>query len=383
MEINMNSKLRPYRPISPGEILKEELEARDWTQRDFAEIIGRPVQVVSEIISGKKAITPETAILFGEAFGTSAELWLNLESSYRLDLLHQKQQKLDLVSRKAELYSRAPIKELIKLGWIQASESIDELKEEVLNFLGIIDLNEKSPLIAKFCRTFKGNFDSPSLEAWVRMAVIEASRKSCLDFNRRKLKRAIPALISLSADETLTSQVPQKLSELGVRMVFVPHLPKTKVDGAAFWLDKNSPVIALSLRLNRVDNFWFTLMHEIAHILEGYHNEKPYMDTDLLKPRDSLISDKPQDEDEKQANKMARDWLIPQEQFDLFVANTNRYFSRKMVLDLAKELGIHPAIVVGRLQYEERIPYTNLRNLLGKSREIFSGTYPKTYRKEI
>jgi HTH-type transcriptional regulator/antitoxin HigA len=374
----MNSKPRPYRPISPGEILKEELEARDWTQGDFAEIIGRPIQVVNEIITGKKAITPETAILFGEALGTSAELWLNLESSYRLDLLHQKQQKVDLVSRKAELYSRAPIKELIKLGWIQASESIDELKEEVLVFLGITDLNENSPLIAKFRRTFTGNFDSPSLEAWVRMAVIEANRKPCPAFNRRKLKRAIPDLISLSADETMTSQVPQKLCELGVRMVFVPHLPKTKVDGAAFWLDNNSPVIALSLRLNRVDNFWFTLMHEIAHILEGYQNKRAYMDTDLIKPRNSLVSDKPQDEDEKQANKMARDWLIPQEQFDAFVANTRPYFSRNVVLDFAEKLGIHPAIVVGRLQYEEKIPYTNLRNLLGKSREIFSGIHLKT-----
>lgn len=73
--------------MKPGDILKEELQAREWTQKEFAEIIGRPVQVVNEIIAGKKAITPETACLFSAAFGTSAELWLNLENSYRLRLL--------------------------------------------------------------------------------------------------------------------------------------------------------------------------------------------------------------------------------------------------------------------------------------------------------
>lgn len=81
----MKDRKRPFRPVPPGEILKEELDARGWTQGDFAEISGKPLQAINAIIAGKKAITPETAILFSEALGTSPEFWLNLEDSYRKD----------------------------------------------------------------------------------------------------------------------------------------------------------------------------------------------------------------------------------------------------------------------------------------------------------
>ncbi len=84
----MEDKKRPFRPIPPGEILKEELDSRGWTQGDFAEIIGNPLQTINTIIAGKRAITPETAIIFSKALKTSPEIWLNLESAFRLDLLH-------------------------------------------------------------------------------------------------------------------------------------------------------------------------------------------------------------------------------------------------------------------------------------------------------
>ena len=85
----MDSKLRPARVVKPGEILREELDARGWTQKDFAEITGRPAQTISEIVHGKKLITPETAVVFSQALGTSADMWLNLESAYRLRLAEE------------------------------------------------------------------------------------------------------------------------------------------------------------------------------------------------------------------------------------------------------------------------------------------------------
>ena len=103
----METKLRPARVVKPGHILKEELEARGWTQKAFAQVIGRPAQMVNEIISGKKSITPETALLFSAAFGTSPELWLNLESSYRLRLMETDTETSE-VARRAEKLSAAP-----------------------------------------------------------------------------------------------------------------------------------------------------------------------------------------------------------------------------------------------------------------------------------
>lgn len=77
----MNFNLRPAQPVSPGEILSAELEARGWTQKDIAEITGRPHQAINEIVKGSKQITPDTAIELSQALGTSSEFWLNLESN--------------------------------------------------------------------------------------------------------------------------------------------------------------------------------------------------------------------------------------------------------------------------------------------------------------
>jgi HTH-type transcriptional regulator/antitoxin HigA len=81
---------RPFRPVAPGEILRDELSARCWTQRQLAQRLGRPFQLVNEIINGRKQITAETALDLAEAMGTSAEFWMNLESNYRLDLARQR-----------------------------------------------------------------------------------------------------------------------------------------------------------------------------------------------------------------------------------------------------------------------------------------------------
>src|SRR5580700_566187 len=114
--------LRPFTPISPGEILEEELQSRGWSQRDLAAVLARPVQVVNEIIAGKKAITPETALALSDALETSADYWLGLESRYRLDVLQSRKnpRQESTVQRRAKLFSRAPVNELIKRKWIKA-----------------------------------------------------------------------------------------------------------------------------------------------------------------------------------------------------------------------------------------------------------------------
>ncbi|WP_249328056.1 HigA family addiction module antitoxin [Xylella fastidiosa] len=116
----------------PGEFLRDELEARHWTQTELAEIIGRPVHTINEIIAGKKAITPETAIQLGKSLGTGPEVWMNLESQYQLSKVSGVDEQ---ISRRAELYSRFPIRQMIKRGWISASKNIDVLEQQVLEFL--------------------------------------------------------------------------------------------------------------------------------------------------------------------------------------------------------------------------------------------------------
>src|SRR5579862_8532770 len=106
----------------PGEFIKDELEARGWTQGDLARIMGRQVSVVSAIINGKRSLSSEIATELASAFGTSPEVWLNLQASY--DLSSVREQRAE-VSRRAKLFSLAPVNDMIRRGWIKASDDLE------------------------------------------------------------------------------------------------------------------------------------------------------------------------------------------------------------------------------------------------------------------
>lgn len=361
-------RLRPATPISPGEILQDELGARGWTQTDFAEIIGKPLQTVNEIIKGKKAITPETAIAFSSALGTSAELWLNLEASYRLDLLdHSTTLDSSAISRKAKLFAFAPVSELIKLKWIPCDKKkgkytdkhIGQIERGLCKFYDTANLDEVIPVNADYRTSSEYDATHSSLQAWLQKAKKTAAKVKVSKFNRDKLLQTIGTLVENSIEEDVLSGVEKFLSPLGVRIVFVKHLQRTKLDGAAFWLDEKNPVIGLTLRLNRVDNFWFTLMHELAHILYHFEDkQKTIFDESITEPGDSPR--------EKEADSFAQSWLIPEDKLGEFIKERNNYFTAQAVRKFAETLKVHPAIVVGRLQHDGHVPYSYMRNVLEK-----------------
>ena len=161
-------------------------------------------------------------------------------------------------------------------------------------------------------------------------------------------------------------RVPRVLADAGIRLVLLEHLPKTKIDGVMIWLDETSPVIALSLRMDRVDNFWFTLLHELSHV--RHHDEGNEVDSDITAvDRDGLA------ETERRANRDAADALVPAEKIESFIARKKPYFYRKDVLGFAGRMGVHPGIVVGQLQHRGAIKYTQLRKELAKVREFLIG----------
>src|SRR5262249_56919904 len=128
----------PAEAFPPGDFLREELAERGWTQADLAEILGKSLPLVNEVITGKREITPATAQALSAALGTSAQFWLNLESTYRLYLESQKRREDDAaVTRRAILYSRAPVKEMVKRGWIEVSSNVDVLEKRICDFFEI------------------------------------------------------------------------------------------------------------------------------------------------------------------------------------------------------------------------------------------------------
>lgn len=373
----MQSTLRPFRPISPGELLQEELEERGWTQADFSDIIERPIQTINGIIKGKKTITPETARELSQALGTSPQYWLDLEAAYRLDLLHEHDSEHNEIARKARLYQLAPVKELLKRGWIEVPEprELNALEIELCRFLRITSPAEEPALKFATRKTDRDDPHTPSQMAWASRVKELAEPLQVSSFSQDQLLETIRQLPRHSCQVEDTRRVPDILKTCGVRFVMVEHLPHTRIDGATLWLDEVSPVVALSLRYDRLDHFWYTLMHELAHVSECHGQEEQdlfVLDADLVGQHAGPANDNISHE--KIADEKAADWLIPQAELSRFVAQTRPYYSKKAILEFAHKIRVHPCIVVGRLQHAHEIPWQNHRRLFTTIRDVF----PKT-----
>lgn len=335
----------------PGPRISQELNARGWSQKDLAEVLGRPLQAVNEIVNKSKQVTPETAVQLGRAFGTTAEFWANLEALYRVRLAKQAAEDSD-VERRSRLYALAPVSELIRRGWIRASARVEDLERAVCDFLEIGNAREEpSAPVTKLRHTPTRDPETRAKVAWIKRAerLVRAQRVG--QFDRDAFGEAIPRLFDLALAPSDVSRLPGALADLGVRFVVVPHLPRTYLDGAAFVVDEH-PVIALTLRYDRLDNFWFTFAHEAAHVAHG--------DGGVLDDRPDRANRKG-DPAEQAADMAASGWLIEPGTLKTFREVTADTPTRPQIEAFAERVGRHPSIIVGRLQHDEVISWTQHR----------------------
>lgn len=364
-----NTHCNPVEVFPPGEFIRDELEARGWEQRDLARIMGRSTRLISELIAGKRSVTAETAQQLAEALGTTAQFWLNMETAYQL---YQLGKPSDAVSRRARLYSFAPIKDLVRRGWIVESDDVAVMEERVKWFYRTDSLDSPPSFLAAARKATNSSGDfTIAQQTWLFRARQLAETVNAAKFNKSSFSNDVLTLKSLLASPEDVREIPSVLSDLGVRCVVVEHLPGTLIDGACFWLDKNSPVVALSLRYDRLDYLWFTLMHEVGHVLAGDgHRSGLQLDSSLLEDtkRDQVMP--PVTDEESAANNFASSFLIPEDKLRDFVAEVQPRFSRKSVEAFADSIGVHPGLVVGRLHHLKAMPYRNLRSYLVKARSI-------------
>ena len=354
---------KPAEVFPPGEFIKDELEARGWSQADLAVILHRPIQVVNEIIAGKKAITPPTACGLASAFGTSPEVWLRLENAYRLSLA---QCMSDDVARRARLYGLAPIGDLLKRGWIRPSSSLEVLARQVADFFELTSIEDEPAMTLAPRKASSYHLVTSAQRAWCYRARHLAKALKTAKYDKGRFSRRIADLRTLSIDEQSVRRVPEFLADLGIRFVVVRHLPKSRIDGATFWLDSESPVVVMSLRYGRIDYFWFTLMHELAHVKQGERD----VDTNLVGTGAERTQQKP--EAEQRADKWASATLIPPADLNRLLGECGRQFSKDRIREFAQQIGVHPGIVVGQLQFRDRIGYSHSREMLVDVRPIIT-----------
>jgi len=357
----MIKKYSPSINIPAGEFIREELLFRKLKQDDLADILGVALKTVNQIISGAQGHTVQMAKKLSIAFGQSPDYWLSIYHNYLLR--KEKVINESSIKEKAYIYQKMPVREMMKRGWVKKTKKEDKLLKEVIKFWNIRSLNLEFiksfsfPCFRK-SESFK-NFNHFNAAAWFQRARNISKRISAPNFNKKKLTDLLNNLSVETFNENNIPYFINKLHSTGVKFFILKHLDKTYIDGASF-LDGNSPVIVYTVRFDRTDNFWFTICHEMAHVLKHLNQkDKYFVDcTENYEGRESI-------KEEREADEIANNALKKGIILNKF-KNYGKYIYRSYIQECAQELQIHPSIIVGLLQYDGLLKKTHLNGFKGK-----------------
>jgi HTH-type transcriptional regulator/antitoxin HigA len=325
-----------YEVPLPGMYIQEELDAREWSQRDLAFILGIEETALNKIVKGKTGISFEMSKALAKAFDIDADFFANLQKAYDFARAEEPDPG---VARRAALQTIYPVREMIKRGWVGP----DNLEIQVARFLKIADANEITHVAHVAKKTNSGEEATPSQIAWLCRVIQVAGSMPAKRYSEHALRNGLHRLHAFTIEPEEVRHVPNFLEKCGVRFIVVEGLPQGKIDGVCCWLDGSSPAIGMTLRFDRIDNFWFVLRHEIEHVLRGHGREQEIIDINLDKVSGSS-------EEEKQANDAAAEFCVPQNKMESFMVRKSPFFSERDILAFAKTMGVHPGLVVGQFQ---------------------------------
>lgn len=353
---DIQNQYRPDVVSPPGETLQELLESVGMTQAELAERTGRPKKTINEIVKGKAAITPETALQLERVLGVPASFWNNRERLYREHLAAQAE--ATELERHLGWLSRFPVTELVRRRWIQRAPRPVEQLRELLNFFAVASPEQwEAMAVAKVALYRRSEGSHPeALAAWLRRGEIEAQGVATGPFDRKPFGATLDRVRALTRDppESFRPRLTEACAQVGVAVVFVPEIPGCKVSGATHWMNGKA-IIQLSLRYKTDDHLWFTFFHEAAHILLHERSE-------IFLETDAPMSDAR----ESEADRFAADLLIPPAAYEAFTRGGAPDTSEALgeaIRDFAATLGIAPGIVVGRLQHDRRLPFNRCNEL--------------------
>jgi|HubBroStandDraft_1064217.scaffolds.fasta_scaffold48140_2 HTH-type transcriptional regulator/antitoxin HigA len=360
-----------WEPQSPGQALRAVLEEKGWTQEEAATVTGTSRQTIAQILSDKSGITAEMAITFAAAFGNTPSYWLKVDAEYRL---RQAKRGSGDIERRAKVFALAPIRDMQKRGWIKDTKNIDEIEEDLKQFFGVpvLDPPPQFSVATKRSASSPPNL-TPAQRAWCFRARSLAQAIQVAQFNP-ELKvtwELTEKLRELAAYPKEARHLPKLFAEYGIRFVVVEPLPGARIDGAAFWLNELSPVIAMSVRYDRIDNFWFTVMHECSHVR---HGDALSVDVDIEHDESHPDVCLALDLSEQRANVEAASYLIPASELDSFIGRVAPLYSKERIIQFAHSVKIHPGIIIGQLQHRGELHSSATREMLSKIRDIITET---------
>ncbi|CAN1548932.1 Cro/C1-type helix-turn-helix domain [Spirosomataceae bacterium] len=358
----MSTKNEYYSNIAfhPGETLKEKLEELNMGPKEFAIRTGKPEKTIIAILKGESSLTPEMAILFENVLKIPARFWI--KKQYIFDEFKAREKRAETLELAKNWAKSFPIKDMVQKRWIVASMKTEELVAELFSFFGV-----SSPLAWEnyfYNKQLKVAFrislahtkDPFSISAWIRQGEIQSSKLICGNFSESLFRSALLQIKSIMATQPTDffERLQSICLEAGVKVVYTPSINKAPLSGATRWID-NNPIIQLSGRYKQNDRFWFTFFHEAGHIL--LHGKKDifledieYSECDILK--------------EEEANKFAEKWTFSDEQEEEVL--TFGPLSLETIKIFASKFNTHPAMIIGRFQKKQLIPYSAGRDFFVK-----------------
>jgi HTH-type transcriptional regulator/antitoxin HigA len=326
---------------NPIAAIEFRMEQAGLAPRDLVPLIGSRAKV-SEVLSGRRPLTMRMARAIHEHLGVPAEVLLSRPG--------------DADAADADVdWRRYPLKEMAKLGWVPKTRDLaaraERYVKDLIRRAGGADVVAAALFRKSDHARSNAKSDPYALRAWCWQVLATANENRPRTRYRRGT--VTPGFLREVARLSGSTDGPRRAGELlesrGIVLVFVPHLRRTYLDGAALKLRDGTPVVALTLRYDRVDNFWFCLLHELAHV--GRHMEDgddAFLDDLTLREAPGA----PGSSKEREADEWAEEALIPRERWEASAVRVRP--SPMAVVQLANELHVHPAVVAGRVRFERR-----------------------------
>ncbi|GAB4325947.1 MAG: ImmA/IrrE family metallo-endopeptidase [Bacteroidales bacterium] len=344
----------------PGDTIKETLEYTGMNQAELAERMGRPKEKINDIIHGREPITTKTAFQLERVLGIPASFWINRENSYRKELYELQQE--EEFEKKSKWLSLFPVREMKKLGWLPDTKEKHKLVDSLLKFFGIASPAEWEKIyidnrVSVAFRTSLAFTSSPqAVSVWLRKGELQANEVHLQDYNKKGFKSALTQIKELAylMPDDFSVRLQSICAKNGVAVVFTPQLPKAPISGATRWYH-GKPLIQLSGRYKTNDHFWFTFFHEAAHIL--YHGKKEI----FLESQDDT---NPDPKKEEEADRFAANFLLSENEFKQITEQSE--LSENTIIEFAHKFRTPAGVIVGRLQRQGYIQYSQWNNLRQK-----------------
>ena len=362
----MTEPIAPFTPdwaSPPGESIVDILEERGWSQSELAQRLGYTEKHVSLLVNGKVALSMDAALRLEHVLGSTADFWLALETNYQKH--NARLESMKLHASWVPWLDELPLRDLMRSGAIPKqridAKHMPGLVDACLRFFGVASPEEwrahYGGMQLSFRRSRAEQSDIGAISSWLRLGERKVEKLDVPKYNRDRFEKALHVIRSLTFDtpEVFEPQMRRLLQEAGVLFVLVPSIPRAHVSGVARWMSGTRPLIQLSLYGKTNDKFWFTFFHEAAHILLHATNKDEKKSVFLDDPN-AIDSNNKQ---EREANEWAANYLIPNSNTRLLPGLK----TKTAVVTFAQQIGVHPGIVVGRLQHDGLIQLSWMNDL--------------------